>query len=112
MTLDNQIEYQPVQSEGNPTIWSIFHLDILRGDNTKYTDIEVISILFSILSIVTIPIFLIPFLCNRRIFSYFIWSLKNNFLGAIIYTVLFPIALIYCYLCIILYPFILMLKRM
>lgn len=112
MTLEEKnelINEEPVVRKTNMT--DIFLLDIVSHDFRPYTDNEMIFMVISIFSIIGIFIFVIPFLCNSKIYDHLFWILKNNIFYLPLYIFLYIIGIFFHYICIPLYPFILMLKR-
>lgn len=94
-----------------PEISSLFYLNILKKKLDKYTKNEYLLIIISTLSIIGIPIILIPFLCNDHIFDFLSYSIKNERLKIFIFIPLYIISIFYHYICIILSPFIMMIRR-
>lgn len=116
MTVDDETILLNESPRSLPSIGSMFYLNIFKlftDSLSKYNGSEIIFLTLTVLSIAGIPLFLIPYLVNDHLFDVliFIHRNKRGYCLLPFFVLLYPIAVVYHYLCILSYPFLLMLRR-
>ena len=113
MTLEESIDEEMgfVNVVERTSYTDIFSFDIINGNTRKFTESEIIFIVMFVISIIGIPL-IIPLICNIKILDHFYQVIEYRASCLPLFFFLYILSIVYHIICIPLYPFILMCKKL